>query len=596
MKSMISYLLDKLIYNKYHLFAFGFISILAHPTFWAWWTYVYPNLYESIVLRVIGALSCVVLLYMIYREQYFKNFLKFYWFFIVVYNLPFFFTVNLIKNNLIDVWLMEEIVMIFVVILFIPNIFLALISLILGVGGAVIFCLLTNSSNIYPLSILGSHSIQYGLALVVGYIFNYSNIMGIRAVEKAKILQSLGGSIAHEMRNPLGSIKQSSIILTDKVQRSLNSNNIKPNSETHAHLTDMLEISKLISYSSTRGNMVIDMILSNINGKEIDQNKFKIFPIFDIINIVMKEFAFEEGEKEKCSIDIQDNFHFKGDENMMVFVLFNLLKNALFYLKLYPESKITIYAKKAGEANDDDDKNFNYLYFKDTGAGIPSDKLESIFESFMTSGKEGGTGLGLPFCRRVITAFNGKIKCRSELGKYTEFVIKIPKISKVDKKNKSLFAHRNDKINNKNKSHAEKIIKENYCNKTILLVDDQAINIILTNSRLKKMNFNVINAKHGNDALDILNKKGDAVNLILMDLNMPEIDGYEVTKLIKLGNKNKQKEKFENFKNYNDIPIVAFSGDNDDKTITKIKNHKMNGWLGKDWSDDDLLKILKKVF
>ena len=61
---MISFLSKRLKYNKYHLFAFGFVAILAHPAFWTWWTYVYPNPYESIALRTIGALSCVFLLFL----------------------------------------------------------------------------------------------------------------------------------------------------------------------------------------------------------------------------------------------------------------------------------------------------------------------------------------------------------------------------------------------------------------------------------------------------------------------------------------------------------------------------------------------------
>ena len=68
----------------------------------------------------------------------------------------------------------------------------------------------------------------------------------------------------------------------------------------------------------------------------------------------------------------------------------------------------------------------NYLYFKDYGPGIESDKLELIFESFFTSGKKDGTGLGLPFCRRIMRAFDGEIICKSELRKGAEFQMKFP--------------------------------------------------------------------------------------------------------------------------------------------------------------------------
>ena len=89
---------------------------------------------------------------------------------------------------------------------------------------------------------------------------------------------------------------------------------------------------------------------------------------------------------------------------------------------------------------------FNYLYFRDTGPGIPEYKLESIFESFMTSGKAEGTGLGLPFCRRVVTVFDGKIVCNSKLGEYTEFTIFFPKLSKEDEERKEELIVKKDII------------------------------------------------------------------------------------------------------------------------------------------------------
>jgi two-component system CAI-1 autoinducer sensor kinase/phosphatase CqsS len=98
---------------------------------------------------------------------------------------------------------------------------------------------------------------------------------------------------------------------------------------------------------------------------------------------------------------------------MMIFVIFNLLKNSLHY-----KAKIEIRTEIKSDGN--------YLYFKDCGPGIESDKLELIFESFFTSGKKDGTGLGLPFCRRIMRAFDGDIICKSELDKGTEFEIKFP--------------------------------------------------------------------------------------------------------------------------------------------------------------------------
>ncbi len=111
------------------------------------------------------------------------------------------------------------------------------------------------------------------------------------------------------------------------------------------------------------------------------------------------------------NLDLDNDFIFKGDENMMIFVIYNLIKNALHY-----EAKIEVRTEVKSDGN--------YLYFKDYGPGIEKDKLELIFESFFTSGKKDGTGLGLPFCRRIMKAFEEEIICQSEIGKGAEFEMK----------------------------------------------------------------------------------------------------------------------------------------------------------------------------
>ena len=94
----------------------------------------------------------------------------------------------------------------------------------------------------------------------------------------------------------------------------------------------------------------------------------------------------------------------------MIFVLFNLLKNSLYY-----KAKIDIWLETSNQAN--------FLHFKDYGTGIEQDKINHIFDDFFTSDKKGGTGLGLPFCKKVILAFGGDISCKSIEGEFTEFVL-----------------------------------------------------------------------------------------------------------------------------------------------------------------------------
>ncbi|MDA9818159.1 HAMP domain-containing histidine kinase [Flavobacteriaceae bacterium] len=208
-------------------------------------------------------------------------------------------------------------------------------------------------------------------------------------------VKSLAFSIAHETRNPLAGIKGCCELMKN-------------------NLNELIEYIDLMHDSSSQGLAMIDIILNNIRDGNIDKSNFVDLSISDAVKKAIRQYAYKNGdEKDLVSLGLKSDFIFKGDENMMIFVIFNLLKNALYY-----KSKIEIRTAIKPDGN--------YLYFKDYGPGIEKDKLALIFESFFTSGKKDGTGLGLPFCKRIMTAFEGNIICRSEIGKWTEFEMKFP--------------------------------------------------------------------------------------------------------------------------------------------------------------------------
>jgi signal transduction histidine kinase len=207
-------------------------------------------------------------------------------------------------------------------------------------------------------------------------------------------VKSLAFSIAHETRNPLVGIKGCCELMKN-------------------NLNELIEYIDLMHDSSSQGLAMIDIILNNIRDGNIDQSNFVDLSISDTVKKAIRQYAYKNrDEKDLVSLDLNDDFIFKGDENMMIFVIFNLLKNSLYY-----KSKIKIRTEAKPDGN--------YLYFKDYGPVIEKDKLALIFESFFTSGKKEGTGLGLPFCKRIMTAFEGDIICRSEIGKWTEFQLKV---------------------------------------------------------------------------------------------------------------------------------------------------------------------------
>ena len=213
--------------------------------------------------------------------------------------------------------------------------------------------------------------------------------------DKIEQVKSLAGSIAHETRNPLAGIKGCCELMKD-------------------NLNQLIEYIDLIYDSSSQGLAMIDMIMANIRDGEVDKSNFTDLSISDVVKKALKQFSYQnQQDRNLVSYDLSEDFVFRGDENMMIFVIYNLLKNALHY-----KAKIEIRTEVKSDGN--------YLYFKDYGPGIDKDKLELIFESFFTSGKKDGTGLGLPFCRRIMRAFDGEIICKSEIDKGTEFEMKFP--------------------------------------------------------------------------------------------------------------------------------------------------------------------------
>jgi two-component system CAI-1 autoinducer sensor kinase/phosphatase CqsS len=187
-------------------------------------------------------------------------------------------------------------------------------------------------------------------------------------LDKVNQVKSLAFSIAHETRNPLAGIKG----CCELMKNSLN---------------ELIEYIDLVADSSNQGLAMIDMILANIREGKIDKNNFIDLSISDTIKKALRQYSYKnEEEKDLVRFDLGDNFIFKGDENMMIFVIFNLLKNSLYY-----KSKIKIRTEAKPDGN--------YIYFKDCGPGIEKDKLELIFESFFTSSKKDGTGLGFHFAK-----------------------------------------------------------------------------------------------------------------------------------------------------------------------------------------------------
>ena len=245
---------------------------------------------------------------------------------------------------------------------------------------------------------------------VLNEIRNYNEIGAI-----TKNLKSLGGSIAHEMRNPLASI---SMCCSSLKNRLILYKQVLEKSDY-----DMcFLLFNAIEKSSRNANFAIDIILQNMKDTDIDNSCFYHFSIAKCIIETIKLYPFFNDKERDCLVsNLQDDFIIWGSEELLQFTLFDLLRNSLSALLSQDKRQITITLEKGDQDN--------RLIFRDSGRGIAHDKLPYIFDAFVTEGKKGGTGLGLPFCKRTIESFHATISCSSMEGKYTEFILKFPKCS-----------------------------------------------------------------------------------------------------------------------------------------------------------------------
>ena len=237
-------------------------------------------------------------------------------------------------------------------------------------------------------------------------------------------MKGLAGSIAHEMRHPLSISKGALENVKEIIQLHKTGSNNNKIELSKTDLEGLMTSFDLIERSSSRANMVIDMILNNMKGETIAKEESEILSISEVIKTAINEFAFRETEIDKIKIGDIDHFFFKGDKNSMIFVLFNLLKNALNYVPS-DIGEIHIWAETH--------PSINQLYFKDNGAGISKDKLAVIFDSFVSFDKKEGTGLGLHYCKQVMLGLGGDIKCESVVGSETTFILEFPHLEPLIK-------------------------------------------------------------------------------------------------------------------------------------------------------------------
>lgn len=364
-------------------------------------------------------------------------------------------------------------------------------------------------------------------------------------------------NVSHEMRTPLsGIIGLTSIVnkfnSSKKVEFYLEKIEIMSN-HLLGLINDMLDISKI-----------------EANGITINNKRFNIGELVDSINIIIKDKLEEKKHTYIVSAKDIEDINVFADEIKIKQILINLLINSI---KFTPnEGKINLLIKLIEK--DEINKKVKVMFeVSDNGIGMSEEFKSKIFEPFsqednLYSRKFDGSGLGLFICKRLLIAMDSYLIVESKLSKGSKFTF-------------SLWLPLYEEINEKDIK--TKINVEEIKGKKVLLVEDNEINRIIAVEILEEMGIEVDSANNGQEGID----KFEASEVfyysyIFMDIQMPIMDGYEVTKIIRNSNRSDAKK----------VKIIAITANSFVDSENEVINSEMNGYIVKPINKNNILSSI----
>ena len=247
--------------------------------------------------------------------------------------------------------------------------------------------------------------------------------------EKMETMRLLAASIAHELRTPLGSIRMEAQNLLEmfpglqEAYELAKSCGLPVKSIPMRRLKGIAEMIESIKDETVYANTIINMLLTNIQEPTVQQKDVEVLSMQACIKRAIERYPFvSEAQANLVHVDVSVDFEVNGVELLLEHLLFNLLRNSLYFIEAVGKGEIYIWLVKG--------KTENIMYFKDTGKGIPPDMVEKVFDRFMGT-RHHGTGVGLAFCKEVMVEHRGTIACESVVGEYALFTLAFPLASTV---------------------------------------------------------------------------------------------------------------------------------------------------------------------
>ena len=368
-----------------------------------------------------------------------------------------------------------------------------------------------------------------------------------KAEESVKLKSEFLANMSHEIRTPMnGILGMSHLALQTKLDKK-QINYIKKIDISAKNLLGII-------------NDILDFSKIEAGKLSIEKSDFNLFEVINnAINLVELK-AHEKGLEIITNYDVKSGDSFCGDSLRISQVIINLLNNAV---KFTDKGSIGLYVRKTAD---------NKMRFevKDTGIGLTDEQISKLFQSFIqadgsTTRKYGGTGLGLSISKQLVELMQGKIWVESEYGVGSSFIFEIELEEKKEVLEFKIFP-----------------------DKKVLIVDDNKEWHLILENILKTFDLQIEHAYGGQDAYQKVCQKENYYDLVLMDWNMPDINGIEATKNIK--------QYCTQQNNFIPSSIIMTSAYRQEEIVDEAKNVGIEIFLQKPFNLVSIYKVLCKIF
>ena len=320
-------------------------------------------------------------------------------------------------------------------------------------------------------------------------------------------------------------------------------------------------------------NQVLEMARIESGKITLSSESVNIREMVDAMNTVFESSLTKKSLEYQCSLNVVHD-QILCDKTKMEEIILNVVSNSIKYTN--PHGKITV---SIDELDSEDEKNANYkVVVEDNGIGMSQDYLPHIFEEFSrehtsTETRVAGTGLGLPIVKSLVDRMGGTIEVESEEGKGTRFIMKF-----------SFPISLENQVREKEKQNIPDIT-EKLEGKRILLAEDNELNAEIAETVLEETGIKVKHVEDGIQCIEELKKMPEKYyDVILMDVQMPNMDGYTATQRIRDLDDSRA-----------EIPIIAMTANAYDEDRRKAQEAGMDGFLAKPLDVDEMMRLLAQI-